>query len=213
MPPPRTWALLLALPGLSGLACDRAPTPPGRVVDAPASPGVVLDAPAEGAHSRTHMVLVRGSADGVEELFLNSARIPVRPDGTFEHKLELLGPHAEIVARDGKRPDAVLLVRRVTIDLEAPMLELVDLPGEIADGALYRRGVAQDRVLLRGRATDSPPGEIASVTIADAPCAVAADGGFELAVDAPKSGERTLEVAARDRAGNRARIVLTLVRR
>lgn len=191
-------------------ALTQAPAP--AVESAPVAPTVAIESPAEGAHVRTNMVPVRGRASGVQELYLNSERVHCKKDGTFDVRLELPGPRAEIVARDRTRPDDLLLVRRLVVDLEAPVLELVELPGVVADGKLYRRRVDTARVTVRGRATDTPPGAIAGVTVDGQACAVGADGAFQTELEAPASGERLFELEALDRAGNRARIALTLVR-
>ncbi|MBK7874549.1 MAG: hypothetical protein IPJ77_02150 [Planctomycetes bacterium] len=179
---------------------------PGR------GPRAEIEFPPEHGFVRTQILRVRGRAADVQELYLNSEKVTCRADGSFDVKLEVPGGQGEIVVRDGASPDVPLLVRHVTVDLEAPVIELTELPGDALENQRYRRKTNAPRVTLRGHASDARPGAIAAVTLDGTECALAPDGTFSVDVDVPEVGERRCELEVVDRAWNRARIVLTLVR-
>lgn len=215
-------AMLFSLVALVATGCPHQdpPQPSKPVQPTPAAPAPLpgsgpraeIEFPPEHGFVRTQILRVRGRAADVQELYLNSDHVACRADGSFDVKLEVPGGQGEIVVRDGARPDAPLLVRHVTVDLDAPMIELTELPGEAVENQRYRRRVNTPHVTLRGRATDAKPGEVATVTLDGKDCALAADGVFEVEVEIPATGERRYELEVVDRAWNRARLVLTLVR-
>lgn len=160
----------------------------------------------------TVQVPVRGRAADLHALFVNSRRIECAKDGSFALTLEVPEGAAEIVVRDAERADATLSVRKIVVDLEAPVLELTEIPGEPLDGKLYRRRVAGTRATIAGNAHDVGAGVLERLVANDVEIPLAKDGTFRAELDVPAQGERTVELLLTDRAHNRARIVLTLVR-
>ena len=214
------FVVLCALAALA-TACgeDDPPAPKPAHGGAPTSaalpgtgPRVVIETPEENGHVRAQILTVRGRVAEVSDLRLNSEKVACKPDGSFETKLEVPGGCGEIIARDGANPLEPLLVRHVVVDLEAPMIELTELPGEPVENQRYHRKTNASKVVLRGRASDAGPGELATVTLDDAPCPLAADGTFSVEVDVPETGEKRCLLEAVDRAWNRARITVVLER-
>ena len=172
-----------------------------------------LEAPTPGSHVRTVQIPFRGRVTGVKELAIQSTRVALDSDGRFDAKVEVPAGRAEIVMRDPAPGGAGEILKfQLTVDLDAPLLELTELPGLALKSQRYERLVGTQSVHVKGQASDAPPGLLHALTVDGTEHALAKDGSFELDLALDKDSSRAFDLALDDRAGNRTRLHLNLVR-
>jgi len=206
--------LLLAAGGCGGeTGGERAPgtaaPAPPDARELPAS--LAVDRPRDGESLRTVRPRVSGRATGHRSLYFNSMRVEIGPDGRFDTPVEIPPGQAELLVRDGDAPGDPLARLALTIDVEAPLLELDELPGAHL-GQRYRRLCAAREVEVAGSASDAPPGAVDRLSLDGVPVALDGGGRFRAAIALETEGETRRPLVLADRAGNEARIELVLVR-
>jgi hypothetical protein len=180
-------------------------------------PAAAIEWPAEGSAHRTVRLDARGSARGVDEVYVNGRATPVAADGRWTADVELSAGLAEIAVhappgdRDAGEPP-LLALRRLVVDLEAPLIALDEAPGAALDTPPGARLVGATSVELVGRVEDGAPGRPASLTLDDQPLELRDVGSFRVTAQLAVEGEQTLRLVAEDAAGNRARLALLVVR-
>jgi hypothetical protein len=194
-------------------AAEAAPAPTDARRAGP--PSAEIEWPAEHSSHRTVRLDVRGTAQGVEQVFVNGRSVPVGSDGRWSADVELAAGLAEIVVHAppaGEGEPARLALRQLVVDLEAPVIALDEAPGTALDAPPGARLVGGTSLELVGRVDDRHPGRPDTLTLDDEPCELAGDGSFRIAAELAVEGETTLRLAATDAAGNRARLALVVVR-
>ena len=215
------WLGALSACGLLVGACEKHEDAPVVVTKStltitPGAPvtkvDITLETPAPGSHVRTVQVPFRGHVSGVKELAFNSTRVAIGPDGRFDLKVEIPPGRADVVVLDPAPNGAgKILEFQLTVDVDAPLLELTALPGEPLNGQRYERLVALDSARVTGKASDAPPGSIESLTVNGDKQVLGSDGSFQLDLPLAKEGPRPFEFELKDRAGNRTGLHLVLV--
>jgi Glucodextranase, domain B len=179
------------------------------------APSAEITWPAEGSAHATVRLPVRGTARGLDAVYVNSDRCPVAADGTWTDDLELSQGEAEIRVRappeegsDAPPPELALV--HVTIDLTAPVMQLTELPGSEHPAHPHARIVGAAAQLV-GTLEDPWPGGVVELTLDGRPVPFE-PGSFRVPLALQKDGEHTAELVARDAAGNKARLHVPLVR-